>query len=401
MFTSEEKKRIVEYYNMAWKRIDDYNIACFKGYDKPVFLISDTYPGIWLEHAYDSVFLSKMNKKYLNITKNTLNLFLNNQDKYGQLPCFVIDKNKGPGWPEIGFSQTQECVSFARLCFEYYEMSQDVDFLTDAYDKCKKWQLWYQNYRMPNKIGLVEIFCGHDTGHDGSGRKEGMYYRKSAKNNDAKEYPVGDDVLPMVAPDVNAVYYGTLVALSKMADILHNESEKKLWQQKSEELKKKLIDVCFDYDDYFFYDVDKNGIRRKYLSISITNVLSEHLLDQEMAEKIIERHIKNPDEFYTDFPFPAMAKADSTFVKNKDGNSWGYYSQALTMLRCTMWMDYYGFSKDFDIVLEKWVRKWTFGNDIMFGQELDPLTGKTSNCSEWYSSCMLIYVYAVKRLNIL
>ena len=63
-------------------------------------------------------------------------------------------------------------------------------------------------------------------------------------------------------------------------------------------------------------------------------------------------------------------------------------------------MDHYGKGKDFDEILEKWVAKWTFGNEIMFGQELHPLTGKPSDSSEWYSSCMLVYIYAVRRLNL-
>ena len=117
--------------------------------------------------------------------------------------------------------------------------------------------------------------------------------------------------------------------------------------------------------------------------------------------KIYFRHLKNPDEFYTPYPFPSIAKSDPDFIQNLDGNSWGFYSQAVTVLRCTRWMDYYGKENDFDEILEKWIRKWTFGNKIMFGQELNPLTGETSACSEWYSSCMLTYIYAVRRLNIL
>ena len=33
--------------------------------DKPLFLISETYPGIWLEHVYDSVFYASENPEYL------------------------------------------------------------------------------------------------------------------------------------------------------------------------------------------------------------------------------------------------------------------------------------------------------------------------------------------------
>mgnify|MGYP003446055047 CR=1 FL=1 len=89
MFTSKEKEKIKEYYNAVQKRIKEKHINCFKGHEKPVFLISDTYPGVWLEHAYDSLFYAKLDNKYLDIAKNTLNLFLDRQKENGQLPCFV------------------------------------------------------------------------------------------------------------------------------------------------------------------------------------------------------------------------------------------------------------------------------------------------------------------------
>ena len=79
MFTFEEKEKIREYYEAVQKRIKEKHINCFKGHEKPVFLISDTYPGVWLEHAYDSLFYAKLDGKYLDIAKNTLNLFLDKQ----------------------------------------------------------------------------------------------------------------------------------------------------------------------------------------------------------------------------------------------------------------------------------------------------------------------------------
>ena len=130
-------------------------------------------------------------------------------------------------------------------------------------------------------------------------------------------------------------------------------------------------------------------------------MLTEHVLDAELADEIYEKHLHNPDEFFTEYPFPSMAKCDPSFRQNLSGNSWGFYSQALTVLRCTRWMDYYGKSTDFDQILEKWIRQWTFGNKLMFGQELHPLTGEASDCSAFYSSCMLVYIYAVRRLGLI
>jgi metal-dependent amidase/aminoacylase/carboxypeptidase family protein len=65
-------------------------------------------------------------------------------------------------------------------------------------------------------------------------------------------------------------------------------------------------------------------------------------------------------------------------------------------------MERYGFTEDFESLLTKWVEAWTTHYDsIKFGQELDPFTGIPSPSSQWYSSCMLLYVYAVRRLGLL
>lgn len=382
------------------ERILKKHIGFFKGHDTELFLISDEYPGVWLEHTYDAIFFAKLEPAYTHIAKNVLQLFLDNQKENGQLPCFIIDRNKCTDMPEYGYSQIQECVSFFRLCFEFYEISNDIEFLNNAYEKGKKWIEWCESCRMVNQNGLIETFCGFDDGHDNSPRKNGMKYKGTAKNDDAAQYPDDDNVLPIISPDVNAVYYGDLLALSEIAKILNKLSESEYYLKKAEVVKKLIIKICYDEKDNFFYDVDRYGKIRKYLSISITNIFTEHVLDSKFMDKIYCKHLKNPKEFFTPYPFPSIAISDPQFQKNLDGNSWGYYSQALTILRCTRWMDYYGKQKDFDEILKKWIAAWTFGNKIMFGQELDPITGETSQCSEWYSSCMLVYIYAVRRLGL-
>ena len=38
-------------YDAVMKQITQKNIGCFKGHSKPLFLISEEYPGVWLEHT--------------------------------------------------------------------------------------------------------------------------------------------------------------------------------------------------------------------------------------------------------------------------------------------------------------------------------------------------------------
>ena len=54
------KDKVKVIYDEVMKKIMDVHIACFKDMDKPLFLISEQYPGLWMEHVYDSVFFAKL-----------------------------------------------------------------------------------------------------------------------------------------------------------------------------------------------------------------------------------------------------------------------------------------------------------------------------------------------------
>ena len=393
----------------AKERIENNNIRRFKGMDKPLFLISDCYPGIWLEHVYDSVIYARMYPENLPLAKNTLELFIDKQRENGQFPCYVWDGAKRPDDfpPErlIGYGQTQECVSFAALCLDYYRMSGDRDFLKKCFDACAKWEQWFRDERMTLGSGLVEMFYGYDTGHDNSGRLTGMLYHGNASEKpDVTEEEKAADAAPIIAVDMNCNFYSTEMSLAAMADELSLPEKAKEYREKAADVKKRLLDVCYDKNEKFFFDVDRHGAKRKYYSSTILHLFLEKVLDPEkdavLIREICERWIFNPSEFWTPYPFPSMAATDPTTKVHAERNSWGYFSQALIALRCTRWMDDYGFSKEFDSLSERWLTAWASCEDgFHFGQELDPFTGVHSPSSEWYSSCMLFCLFAAKRLG--
>ena len=164
-------------------------------------------------------------------------------------------------------------------------------------------------------------------------------------------------------------------------------------------MREKMLNLLYDKQDEFFYDLDAKGNLRRFPSIAISNVFTEHVLTQAEFDAIYDRHMRNPAEFWTEYPFPSMAVNSPAVNGHAPQNCWGYYSQALTALRCQRWMDYYGRSADYDHLLSRWVAAIASHDGKLFTQELDPLTGNPTNCSEWYSSAMLMYMYAVKRLG--
>lgn len=409
MFQEDIKSQVKAIHDEIIEHIETNNICCFSGREKPLFLISETYPGVWMEHIYDSVIYARLDPAKSELPKTTLLTFIELQRDDGHLPFAIFDPARLNG-KSSGYSQIQECVSFAALCLETYEITGDRDFLRKAYDACKKWVSWMENNRMTRGGGLVEMFVGFDTGHDHSARLEGLSYQGNYRlpgntaAEDASVLPPNDEVAPVFAVDMNCNFYGNLKSIAKMARILES-GEEAIYEQKAVELKKRLIEVCYDEKDAFFYDVDKNGNKRKYLSSTIFHLFLEKVLnyeeDGEMIARIYREHIKNPEEFWTEYPFPSMAVSDPSLKRDAKGNCWGYFSQGLIALRCTRWMDAYGWGEDFDHICEKWVEAWTRCHDrFKFGQELDPFTGEPSACSEWYSSCMLFYIYSARRLGI-
>lgn len=406
--TSSWQKKVHLICEEIENRLNKIHIDCFKGMDKPLFLISEAYPGIWLEHVYDSVFLATMDKTKLYLAENTVNLFIDNQKNDGQLPCFVLDGNRRKSGALIGYSQIQECVSFARLGLMVYEMNHDLDFLSRLYDASKKWVGWLRANRMTTRRGLVEMFVGYDTGHDNSGRLDGLSckgnYVIDGVEQNAAVLPPNDDVAPAIAVDMNSNFYSTLISLAKMAQILGLCNESAQFHEEARRVKTRLFETCYDSDDDYFYDVDKNGNKRKFLSSTIFHLFMEGVLDpvddSYIIDRIYKRHISNTDEFATPYPYPSMAVNDPSCHGHDAFNCWGYYSQGLIALRATLWMERYGMHTELDNLCKKWVEAWTDNFDkIKMAQELDPITGEPTRSSEWYSSTMLFYLYSVKRLE--
>ncbi len=388
-------------------RLEGVHIGCFEGLDKPVILISEHYPGIWLEHVNDSVVYAMMDKSKLYLAENAIELFLSNQKEDGQLPCYVLDKKRADednGWTTlIGYSQIQECTSFARLALLVYRMNKNVDLLKKVYTGAEKWVNWLRRNRMTTGRGLVEMFVGFDTGHDNSGRLSGMSYEGNYCG-DAKILPPNDAIAPIIAVDMNCNFYATLTSLSEMASELGFSDKAEDWKRQAAEHKKKFFELCFNKDDCFFYDVDKNGRQRKYLSSTVFHLFMERVLDKnedaELIREIYERHISNPEEFATPYPYPSMAISDPSCKGHKDFNCWGYYTQGNTALRTALWMEEYGFDKDFERLCRAWIKAWNeHFDEIKLAQELDPVSGVPTKCSEWYSPTMIFYLYAEKYLN--
>ena len=394
-----QKQKVLDRYKEAEETLFSKNLSCFPEVPGKVLKISSTYAGVWLEHAYDALVFSTLYPKEKSVALSQASCFFQYQTADGRLPSHIrdISAKENRGRDMVNYGQTQEVISFGDICFETYRLTGDREFLKTAYGGLKKWDEWLKAYRMTRNTGLVETFCEYDTGHDNALRVADL--EKSTPDPFGKTFK-NSDFMPLITPDMNAVLYGDRLALSRMAAELGLSAEAEHYQKSAEDVRRKMFALLYDGDDQFFYDLDNLGRKRKFKTVAMTVVFGEKLLKKDEFDTIYERYFKNEEEFFTKISFAATAKSDPHFIKNAAGNSWNYYAEALVALRAERWMNHYGRQKDYEELLYRWVKAYC-ASPLPFGQEFDPLTGEPSDCSPYYSSAMLFYIRAVRRLGFL
>jgi hypothetical protein len=361
------------------------------GYEQPVLIEGGNYPGIWLECGpLEGLVYGRFSP---SVARANHDVFFYHQREDGYLP-YRVSLEDGEN-PPVGSSQIQMVVPIAKTALETADLMGDEGFLATAYAACVRWDRWLNRYRNTRGTGLCEAFCEYDTGHDNSPRFLGI--PKKCPNGDASVCPA-EDRLPFLAPDLSASVYGGRVALSKMAARLGKRSDAEMWMERSETLRQRIIEYCYDPEDEYFYDVDAHNNFVRVRGDVLTRVLCEHVVDQPMFERIYERHIKNPNAFWTPYPFPSIATDDPTFVHDLPPNSWGGASQALTALRAPRWLEHYGKSADLETFMKRWVEAISRSSDFM--QQMNPWTGEFST-SAGYSPAMCVFIDFVDRLSIL
>lgn len=168
-----------------------------------------------------------------------------------------------------------------------------------------------------------------------------------------------------------------------------------MWREKAEELKAAIMKYTFNEEDCMFYDLKDDGTFSLCKSDALTRVLQEHVPDKELFEKVFERHINNPKEFWTPYPITSMAVDDPRFVWSFSDNNWGGAAQAHAAMRVPLWMEYYGKMAHQRVLMEKWLEAFTRTEE--FQQQMNPFSGEF-NTTHSYAPAMCVLIDFVARL---
>ena len=305
--------------------------------------------------------------------KNCVTIFLDHQQESGLISRSV---------PSNKYHDPEHLKPFlAQIVLLVFDNYNDTKWFTDDYlTKMKKYiNYWYVDMD-GNKNGLSEWMSAPHTGMDNQHERAGWWLDRISEGVDLNSYLVKE-----------------AKAFARICEILGKKNESKKYTTMAEERAANVREMLWDGEDGFFYDkqyssgvfggnsLTSKGLRR-IKSVSGFMPMWAGVATKEQAEELVYNHLLNPQEFWTNYPIPALAKSEPGYADKKLYSDLGCSWRANTWIP-TNYMVYhglktYGYNEISKLVsirtqqlLEKSGDREYYRSEDGVGQGLDPFWG--------------------------
>jgi len=362
-------------------------IACIKptAGDRPILNEGGVYHGCWLEST-GTINAELLSRFMPQVAADTFAGFARHQRGDGLFPYKLTAD--GPV-----FSQIQTVTPLARSVWTHHRLNgRDSDYLARLYHAMASNDAWLARWRDTRGTGAVEAFCTFDTGHDLSARF--WHIPDSPEGNDPRRYRADNPLLPFIAPDLTANVACQRDYLALMAEALGESGDQ--WRDKAEASRQALFAQCFDEEDGFFYDRDRNDQWVRVQSDVLLRVLACEVGDEDFFAEALSRYLLNTRKFFAKYPFTSLALDDPRFDPAFDYNSWCGPTNFLSLIRAPHAFEHHGRHVELTWMLYP-ILSALFRSE-RFAQTLNPFTGR-AGFTEVYSPSILCLLDFVERLS--
>jgi hypothetical protein len=352
---------------------------------KPILYEGGIYLGCWLEST-GTINAELLSRFIPSVSEASYECFADFQREDGQLPYKITEHG-------AAYRQIQMVTPLARSVWNHYLLNgRNKEFLRKMYNAMSRFDEWLSSYRNTRGSGCVEAFCTFDTGHDLSPRF--WHVPDTPHGDDARHYNPDSPILPFLAPDLTANVYCQRQYLQRMAEELGESGTD--WSAKAEASLNSLFTHCFDEQDAFFYDLDRNDEWVRVQSDVLLRVLACEVGDRDFFDNALRRYLLNTSKFFAKYPFTSLSMDDPRFDPFSSYNSWGGASNFLSLIRTPHAFEHHGRYVELTWVILPILS--AFLNVERFAQCLSPWTGK-EGYTETYSPAILCLLDYVERLS--
>lgn len=369
-------------YTLAESKLKE-NIKTFQ--TRRVLVEGGGYEKIWLETQ--PMGGEMYAKRDMDAALNNQLLFMEYQRADGRLPGSITVEN-GQILPQ--FNKIQGFCFPAPALNMYYWMGKNEEYLHLLYKTLARFDAFLWRERDSNGDGCLESWCVYDTGEDHAKR-----YGNAPCWWEQATPPVGYDVVPIQSMDFMSYSYSARETLAKISAILGNEKEK-YWKQQSHLVSEKIRSYLWDDTRGACFDRDKNGRTMQTLLHNNLRCMYWRSFSQSMADRFVQEHLVNPEEFWTPFPLPSVAANDPLY-DNASDNNWSGQPQGLTWQRAIRALENYGYQPLVTVLGGKLIQ--ALQDECVFPQQFDPYTGKPQGSVDGYDPVMLAALEYISRMH--
>ena len=319
-------------------------------------------------------------KRNMEIALTNQTIFLDYQRPDGRLPGMLHVNTTGdvenqpediviePTGVAVNYGWLQGCCYPQHALNMYFHADLGRDYLERLYDAFSRYDDYLWRVRDSDGDGCLELWCEWDTGEDNAARMRGMPHAWGSEKPPAP----GRGYAPMESMDIMAYSYVSRDVLAQISALLGNGKEQ-YWADKARAVAQKVKDYLWIEEKNACYDRDQNN---EFIDILVHNnlrLMYFGVFSQEMADRFVKFHLKNPEEFWTNMPLPSVAANDPVF-ENIEGNSWAGNPQGLTYQRSIMALERYGYFAEITYLCGK--LSDAIGEECAFSQGYDTFTMK-------------------------
>ncbi|MBI4004895.1 hypothetical protein HY358_02040 [Candidatus Roizmanbacteria bacterium] len=303
---------------------------------------SEEYTFQWLwDTAFHAIVLANINPQW---AQQEIRNFLLGQHEDGFLPHIIFWGNKLilPHWAYIESalslrprtSSITQPPAFAIAVEAITDNSKDLSFLKEVLPKLAKHHRWLMQNRdidhdsliaiiSPNESGMDELpvfQCVHNFEHTDTARLH-YYYRKADILNLFYNYNsrliLEKDYFNVEEILFNCMFIESSRALSRLFILIDDETESNFFKTVANDTEKQLLDKMWAEEDGIFYSLYSKQERQAKVK-TVASLIPFFLdgLKGEQLHRLVNEHLLNSNEFWTNYPVPSVAKDEKYYVPN-------------------------------------------------------------------------------------
>lgn len=260
--------------------------------------------------------------------KNGVTIFLDHQKESGLIARSVPSRKSNEAEHVKPF-----LAQITLLVFDNYDDTQW--FSNDYFNKMKLYLDFWLNDMDINKNGLSEWMSAPHSGMDNQHERAGWWLDRISESVDLNSYLVRETR-----------------AFARIAEIMGKKEIAKEYLSIAEERAQTIRNLLWDEEDGFFYDLyisnNIHGIKKretgkaiKVKSVAGFSPFWAGIATKEQARELVHNHLMNPNEFWTNYPIPALSKSEPGYTEQRILSDLGCSWRANTWIP-TNYMIYHG-----------------------------------------------------------